>query len=169
MGLKVRFGVLLLVIAAVAAYLFYTPLRLTYLYVMGRNKGCPYSQAVRSAANMNRQAELDDKIFRASRLVAKDSSGYHLWDTPAGSYWIPQGSDYTLPFNLAEQARKIYGTGERAVRTRDVVLDCGANVGVFVREALAAGAQQGGRNRAGAREYRVPAPQFSGGDRRRAA
>jgi FkbM family methyltransferase len=142
MGSKVRFGFLLAVVVAAAAYLFYTPLRLTYLYTMGRNKGCPFSEALRSATNMKRQAELDDKIFRASRLIQKDPAGYHLWETPAGRYWIPQGSDYTLPFNLAEQKRKIYGTGERAVRTRDVVLDCGANVGVFVREALAAGARQ---------------------------
>lgn len=54
---------------------------------------------------------------------------------------MPDGSDYALPFNLAEQERKIYGAGERGVQPGDVVLDCGANVGVYTREALAAGAR----------------------------
>lgn len=141
MGFKLRAGLLLAVVLGVAVYLFYTPLRLSFLYAMGRNKGCPFSQAVRSAGNMRRQAELNGSILKASRLVEKDPSGFHLWQTPKGRYWIPEGSDYTLPFNLAEQERKIYGTGARAVREGDVVLDCGANVGVYVREALADGAR----------------------------
>jgi FkbM family methyltransferase len=44
-------------------------------------------------------------------------------------------------FNLAEQATKVYGEGRDGVQPRDVVLDCGANVGVFTREALADGAR----------------------------
>jgi FkbM family methyltransferase len=73
--------------------------------------------------------------------VEKDPAGYHLWVTPKGRYWMPAGSDYVLPFNLAEQARQIYGTRETAVRQGDIVLDCGANVGVYTRDALAAGAK----------------------------
>ena len=46
-----------------------------------------------------------------------------------------------LPFNLAEQERKIYGVGEQDVHAGDVVLDCGANVGVYTRESLKAGAK----------------------------
>ena len=46
------------------------------------------------------------------------------------------GSRYVLPFNLAEQERKIYGKGPNFVRPGDIVLDCGANIGVFVRESL---------------------------------
>jgi FkbM family methyltransferase len=73
--------------------------------------------------------------------VDKDAAGFHLWDTPHGRFWIPKGSDYMLPWDLAEQERHIYGTGERAVRAGDVVLDCGANVGVYTREALKNGAK----------------------------
>ncbi len=84
--------------------------------------------------------EAKDRILAGSREVERDPAGYHLWETPKGRYWMPAGNDYVLPFNLAEQERKIYGTGAEAVKAGDVVLDCGANMGVYTREALDAGA-----------------------------
>ncbi len=137
LGLKIAAAVAVL---AVAAYL-YPPLRLSALALAGRSGVCPFNEAVRSAENFQRQIEIKDRILAASKLLEKDPAGFHLWETPKGRFWIPEGSDYVLPFNLAEQERKIYGTGERAVRTGDIVLDCGANVGVYTREALAAGAK----------------------------
>jgi FkbM family methyltransferase len=128
------------VAAPAAALYFIAPVRLSTLALAGRTKGCPFSETIRSADNLRRQIEIKDRILRASELIEKDPAGYRLWQTPKGRYWIPQGDDYVLPFNLAEQERKIYGTGERAVHAGDVVLDCGANVGVYTREALAAGA-----------------------------
>jgi FkbM family methyltransferase len=131
--------ILLLIIAAAAC--FYPPIRLTALAVAGRTTVCPYSQAIRSAANMSEQADRHTRLVKESRMVEKDPAGYHLWQTPHGRYWMPAGSDYALPWDLAEQERKIYGTGERSVRRGDIVLDCGANVGVYTRVALEAGAK----------------------------
>jgi len=108
---------------------------------MGRSPVCPLRNAVQSADNLKRQIEYKDRILAASRLLEKDPAGYHLWQTPRGRYWIPEGSDYVLPFNLAEQERRIYGTGEEAVKAGDIVLDCGANVGVYTRVALESGAK----------------------------
>jgi FkbM family methyltransferase len=120
---------------------FYPPFRLGLLALLGRASLCPFAEATRSAWNLRHQTALKDRILAASRLLEKDPGGFHLWETPKGRYWIPRGSDWSLPWDLAEQERKIYGTGAVAVRAGDVVLDCGANVGVFVREALAAGAR----------------------------
>jgi FkbM family methyltransferase len=53
---------------------------------------------------------------------------------------MPHG-DVMLPYIQAEQVEKIYGDGELGVRSGDVVLDCGANVGMFTKTALAAGAR----------------------------
>jgi FkbM family methyltransferase len=74
------------------------------------------------------------------KSAGSDSSGLKLWDTPKGRYWMPEGSARALSYDLAEQDRKIYGSGSEGVHAGDVVLDCGANVGVFTRTALEAGA-----------------------------
>jgi FkbM family methyltransferase len=120
---------------------FYAPARLAALVLIGRSPDCPFSQAVRSAGEHRSIGKVKDEILSASREVEKDPAGYHLWETPKGRFWMPAGSDFVLPFNLAEQVRKIYGTRETAVRSGDIVLDCGANVGVYTRDALDAGAR----------------------------
>lgn len=120
--------------------MLYPPLRLSALVLAGRSAGCPLSQAIHAEENQKRQIEIKDEILKSSKLIGKDDK-YEHWQTPKGSYWIPAGSRYVLPFNLAEQQRKIYGTGEQFVRPGDIVLDCGANIGVFTREALNAGAK----------------------------
>src|SRR5258708_1143535 len=130
-----------LVIALCALCYFYAPARLAAIVAFGRSPVCPFSRAIQSADELSNQIAFKDRILAASRLIEKDPAGYHLWDTPHGKFWIPQGSDYVLPFNLAEQERKIYGVGEQDVRPGDVVLDCGANVGVYTREALKNGAK----------------------------
>jgi FkbM family methyltransferase len=130
------------VLAALAAVVYsYAPARLAAIVAAGRSPYCPMANAIRSDDNLRTQIRYKDEILHASRLLEKDKDGYERWATPMGTYWIPDGSRYVLPFNLAEQKRKIYGDGEQAVRAGDVVLDCGANVGVFTRVALGAGAK----------------------------
>jgi FkbM family methyltransferase len=131
--------IFVLIVIAIAAML-YPPLRLSALVLAGRSPVCPLSQAVHAEENQKRQIEIKDEILKASTVVSKDDN-YEQWQTPKGTYWIAAGSRYVLPFNLAEQQRKIYGTGQHFVRPGDVVLDCGANIGVFVRAALDAGAK----------------------------
>ncbi|HEX8985902.1 MAG TPA: FkbM family methyltransferase [Bryobacteraceae bacterium] len=132
----------LLPLAALAAVVwFYPPARLTALALAGRTTVCPYQDALRSTANMSEQVDRHNRLVKENREIERDPAGYHLWQTPHGRYWMPAGSDYALPWDLAEQERKIYGDGERAVRKGDIVLDCGANVGVYTRVALDAGAK----------------------------
>ena len=109
--------------------------------VKPRSPYCPAPQAAKADENRRRQIEIKDRILNASKKLETDKDGYMLWDTPKGRYWVPKGSEFVLPFNLAEQERKIYGEGPHFVRKGDVVLDCGANMGVFVRVALDAGAR----------------------------
>ena len=129
---------LLLIILAIFFREWTVPIALS---LAGRAPGCTFDRAARSVSEDQRQIRIKDEIVRTSRLVERDPAGYHLWETSAGAYWIPASSDFSLHFDLAEQERKIYGTGEQSVKRGDVVLDCGANIGVFTREALAAGAK----------------------------
>lgn len=121
------------------AAMLYPPIRLSALVLAGRSPVCPMSQAVKAEKNLEEQISAKDRILKASKLIAKDEN-YEQWQTPKGTYWIEKNSRFVLPFNLAEQERKIYGSGSFFVQPGDTVLDCGANVGVFVREALNAGA-----------------------------
>jgi FkbM family methyltransferase len=135
--IKILIGVIV-----VANVLFWLPsTRLFCLYAMGRTSRCPLQKAVHSFDTMARRVAIQRQLDREKRLVQSDPSGFHLWDTPRGRYWIPARNDETLTDNLAEQATKVYGDGEEGVHTGDVVLDCGANVGVFTREALTDGAR----------------------------
>ncbi len=133
--------VILFLILAGLAYAYFAPVRLFTFVVLGRSPVCPLPEALKADDNLRQQVQYKDRILNASKLVQQDPKGYELWDTPKGRYWIPSGSRYVLPFNLAEQQRKIYGTGEFGPHSGDITLDCGANVGVTVHEELAAGAK----------------------------
>ena len=63
-----------------------------------------------------------------------------LWHTPAGAMWMVRG-DRILPLLVAEQYSDIYEPDGHRVRPGDIVLDCGANVGMFTRKALSRGAK----------------------------
>jgi FkbM family methyltransferase len=141
-AVKLLLLIVVLAAAAAAGGYFFSPVRLFVIAAFGGSPVCPMAQAIKSADNLRIQIQLKDRILNASKLLEKDPKGYHLWDTPHGKFWIPEGSDYVLPFNLAEQERRIYGTGDRAVRAGDIVLDCGANVGVYTKVALDAGAKK---------------------------
>jgi FkbM family methyltransferase len=71
--------------------------------------------------------------------LQKTEDGLDLWKTPRGSTWTVHG-ERELPFLISEQERDIYELPGHAVHRGDVVLDCGANIGVFVRKALSRGA-----------------------------
>jgi FkbM family methyltransferase len=132
---------LLIAVLAVSASFLFEPVRLAGLVLIGHSPQCTFERAVASAAHKRQLNQTKDRILAASRLLETDSSGLRHWQTPRGSFWIPPGEDWGLPFNLSEQENRLYGTGEQAVHAGDVVLDCGANVGVYTREALAEGAK----------------------------
>jgi FkbM family methyltransferase len=121
--------------------LWFPSTRLFCLYALGRSSRCSMQQAVQSFDIMARRVEIQKELDRRKRLIGKDAAGFHLWETPMGRFWVPGRNDEALVFNLAEQATKVYGEGSYGVQPRDVVLDCGANVGAFTREALSDGAR----------------------------
>src|SRR5574340_287078 len=101
---------------------FYAPARMLAIKATGRGPHCPLENALRAPENLKTQIRYKDEILAASRLVEK-TPGFHVWQTPMGRWWIPEGDDWMLPYNLAEQKRAIYGVGPLAVHAGDVVLD----------------------------------------------
>jgi len=128
-------------VAIVAVGYFVPTVRLFAMKAVGRSPVCPMKEALAADENLQAQIRDSNQILKASKVVEKDPAGYHRVETPHGQWWIPEGNDFVLPFNLAEQAREIYGSGEYAVRAGDTVLDCGGNVGVWTRTALDRGAK----------------------------
>ncbi len=126
----------------VAASAFYPPLRLLALVAVGRSPVCPVSRAIACADHVKQLEAAHNRLVKAMVKLEHDDAGYDRWQTPKGTYWIPVGDRFVLPFNLAEEELKIYGTGEQDVQKGDIVLDCGANVGVFTRLALDRGASK---------------------------
>ncbi len=102
-------------------------------------EGCSREGAIGGFQAADRQFKLLARFEQEMRLL-ETGAGYERWQTPLGVYWTPKGKMGILAGNLAEQARGIYSAYGLGVKAGDVVLDCGANVGVFTRAALLAGA-----------------------------
>lgn len=130
-----------LAVLAVSVYLFLEPLKLTALVLAGRSPHCPFAQAIHSVEHTRKLTSTKDRILAASRLLQKEPSGLVQWATPYGNFWIVGGNDFFLPFHLAEQETGLYFHPEVSIQKGDIVLDCGANVGVYTRRALEAGAK----------------------------
>src|SRR5262245_49464794 len=125
-----------MVAAVASAGLFFLcrPCRALTLVATGRAAGCPIGEALAAPSS---QDEAQERIARGSQVIKQDPAGFELWETPKGKYWMPKNDDrMQLPNILAEHERKIYGSGEQGVKPNDVVIDCGAHVGTFTREAL---------------------------------
>jgi FkbM family methyltransferase len=125
-------------VAALAA--LWPTARLFLVWSAGRGNGCSCSDVLRSHDLLVRMSETADRIGGASRIIQRDPLGLDLVETPLGPYWTVK-NDRFLRFALAEEAVNIYGRRGEGIQAGDVVLDCGANIGVFARKALAAGAR----------------------------
>jgi len=134
---KVAIGLIVL-----ANVLFWIPAtRLFALYALGRTGRCPMGKAVNAFHVASQRVAIEKRLDGSKKLLQNDPSGYHLWDTAMGRYWVPTRDDDGLTDNLAEQATQVYGGPQEGVHPGDVVFDCGANIGVYTRVALAAGAK----------------------------
>lgn len=131
-----------LVLALGAAYQWSAPFRLRLLVMLGRNNNCPMEQAIDAPGHQVRIIGAKDRLLAATKEVRSDGK-LKLYSSPQGEFWVPfrqQSSLYAFAWNMAEMDTRFYGTGVRAVHPGDIVLDCGANVGVFTRLALNDGA-----------------------------
>jgi FkbM family methyltransferase len=109
------------------------------LAAVGRNRGCARDSLWDASRNVSRQDQIAGEFTRGSRIIKEDRN-LVLWELAGGErYWVPKGSQ-KLAEMRAEQKRRIYGYGKDGVHKGDIVLDCGANVGLFSATAFTDGA-----------------------------
>jgi len=116
--------------------------RVPALALLGRACGCTLEDVEEAAEKLSRIYETRQHLAGTLRLVRREEGGLSLWETPDGLLWCPARSEWGLALVLAEQAVDVYGEDGYRVRPGDIVLDCGADVGVFARTALKAGAER---------------------------
>jgi len=104
----------------------------------GRYSSCSAGDAWTHAISSEENKE-EQKFSAAARVLQKDGDLVQI-ETPMGPFWIPARDTLALYGMLREQERDAYGVGGHGVRRGDIVLDGGANAGVFTRHALNQGA-----------------------------
>jgi FkbM family methyltransferase len=124
--------------AAILVFIAVDAITLTALLWLFARSECPLpeSLAVITGSNgvMSSVQQMAAKIS-----LQRTEAGLDLWNTPQGGIWDVHG-DVVLPFLMAEQQSDIYEPAGHEVRRGDIVLDCGANIGVFTKKALSRGA-----------------------------
>jgi FkbM family methyltransferase len=103
--------------------------------------GCGPWGAARGAVQSWHYRDAMRRLHLSNRRIRVDGA-LALWSTPSGDWWLPiRSRQPELEVQAAEQQIQVYGASD-GVRRGDVVLDCGASVGIYARlTALAAGAR----------------------------
>ena len=114
-------------------------LRTFYDSARHRNARCSYADVWSLSPPV--EMVVARRALRKTLQVVKQEGPYELVRTPDAEYWIPIRDIETLAETIVEQQRDVYEASGTGVKAGDVVLDCGANVGLYSRHALDKGAK----------------------------
>src|SRR5437879_1765488 len=138
-GLRAFTYTCLVVICFEISVWIHPPMLALGLDVIGRNVICSPAEAL-LGAQLHARVFYDGEALVAHSRILESDGRFNRWQTPRGDWWVPKGSDAPVLGFLAQQQNKIYGEGPWGVQKGDIVLDAGANIGVYTREALDEGA-----------------------------
>ena len=152
----------LLIAALVAVRYFYPPVAAVRHRSDGTESRVPHGERVQSDENLHTADPLQGPDPGASKLRGKGSRRLSALGHAARPLLDSRrADDYVLPYNLAEQAAQDLRDRRADVRAGDIVLDCGANIGVYTRVALNRGAKLVVAIEPAPREYRIAAAESS--------
>jgi len=139
---SIRIALALAAAFAAGAWLLSPHLKALALWAARRHNGCALRACLETPALDRAHRRARQRIQDSLHLLSRESPGLELWDTPAGRLWCParRQNAFWLADLLAEAESAPYSYAAVGVRPGDTVLDCGAHIGVFARQALAAGA-----------------------------
>jgi FkbM family methyltransferase len=121
------------------AFFVYPPLAAQFLSLAGRGPDCQRGEGLQAFARRYSQKNIERRLLSQSHLLRRDPDGLQLMETPKGNFWEPAIEGTVVVPQIAEFEAKYTGF-DRPIHPGDIVLDCGANVGTFTREALDEGA-----------------------------
>lgn len=104
-----------------------------------RNVRCTYADVWAWSPPV--QFVVAQRAVRKSLVVTKVEGPYSLVRARDREYWIPSRDIDALAEVIVEQQGELYESPGSGVKAGDVVLDCGANAGLYTRHALDKGAK----------------------------
>ena len=128
-----------LIITAIAVILVFDSYRLGQMLWALATTECDLRDSWSAIWKTDEASRLADR-FAPQIQLSKTENGLDLWSTPIGAVWTVQG-EKTLPYLVAEHHSDVYEPAGHIVRSGDIVLDCGANIGMFTRTAVSRGAR----------------------------
>ena len=122
-----------------AGFAAHPPIGAAALVAIGRGPACGFRGSMAAFYRGWSIGERQMKSFNASRLIRKEG-GLQLVSTPWGEIWEPETVGTTAVAQIGEIEAKYAGFPGQPIVKGDIVLDCGANVGMETLYALRLGA-----------------------------
>jgi FkbM family methyltransferase len=122
-----------------AGFAAHPPIGAAALVAIGRGPACGLKGSIQAFYRGWSIGERQQTSFKASKLVRKEG-GLQLITTPWGEIWEPETVGTAAVAQIGEIEAKYSGFKGQPIRKGDIVLDCGANVGVETLYALRLGA-----------------------------
>ena len=101
---------------------------------------CPLQQTLVADIRARDLVAQQEQVSRNLTRLQTDGD-MQRWKTPHGEFWVPTASVERLSIVISEQMADIYNAAA-LVHRGDTVIDCGADVGTFVRTSLNRGARR---------------------------